>query len=60
MDHPDLDHALVMLQQYLWGGCYLKWQDGIWWLFSEDGQGKFAGETLKDLLLEIARSKNAV
>jgi hypothetical protein len=55
--HQDLIYSLAMLEQYLWSGSTIKWQEGKWWLFNEDGDGKYSGETLKDLLLAFRCEK---
>ena len=49
----DLIPALDLLQARLERGEYLSKQDGLWWLFSKDGEGVTSGKDLRDVLIGL-------
>ena len=49
----DIISALDLLEEHLERGEYLKKQDGLWWIFDEDGEGVTSGRTLRDILISL-------
>ena len=45
--------SLDLLQARLERGEYLAKQDGVWHLFSTEGEGVVSGPTLRDLLISL-------
>ena len=45
--------SLDLLQSRLEDGCKIKKQDGVWYLFEQNGEGVCSGETIREMLINL-------
>ena len=49
----DLSLSLHMITESLGRGARIKIQEGEYWLFDDDGEGRKGGKTLEELIMRI-------
>jgi len=45
--------GLDILEEYLSNGATIGYKDKLWWLFESNGEGKYCGSTIREMLIAM-------